>query len=158
MNGLLRAIFLIYFITHIPITLCVDLQVLFGQYYPASLIQLNDWYIATYNDHLIRTKPIWLQSFIWAELLVQTPFFFAATYGLIFKKNWIRIPSILYGAHVATTVIPILAETLVSTVNTDQEKLMLVGFYAPYFLIPFILAMYMSFVPKPFGDKKLKAI
>lgn len=156
MNGLLRWVFLIYFITHIPITLCVDLQVLFGQFYPPALTQLNDWYIATYNDVVIREKPIWLQSFIWCELLLQTPFFFIATYGLLFKKNWIRIPSILYGAHVATTVVPILAETLLNPVITNDQKLMLTGFYAPYLLIPLLLALYMSFNSKPFGDKQKK--
>jgi hypothetical protein len=154
MNSILRWVFLIYFITHIPITLCVDLQVLFGQYYPPALVSLNDWYIATYNDTVIRDKPIWLQSFIWCELLLQTPFFFLATYGLLFKKNWIRIPSILYGTHVATTVVPILAETLLGNHNTDEQKLMLTGFYAPYLLIPLALALYMSFNPKPFGDKQ----
>lgn len=154
MNNLLRWVFLIYFITHIPITLCVDLQVLFGQYYPSSLVQLNDWYIATYNDVIIRDKPMWLQSFIWCELLFQMPFFFVATYGLLMQKNWIRIPSILYGAHVATTVIPILAETLTSAQNTIEQKVMLTSFYAPYLLVPLLLALYMSFNPKPFGDKR----
>jgi hypothetical protein len=153
MNEVLRVVFLIYFITHIPITLCVDLQVLFGQYYPKQLVDLNDWYLAAYNDTLIRDKPLWLQSFIWAELFLQMPFFFAATYGLLFRKNWIRIPSILYGSHVATTVLPILVETLLGNKNSTQEKLTLFGFYAPYLFIPLLLALYMSFNSTPFSKK-----
>ena len=158
MNQLFRVILLFYFISHIPITLCVDLQVLFGEFYPDSLQNLNNWYIATYKDFVIRDKPLWLQSFIWCELFLQMPFFFVATYGLLFKKNFIRIPSIFYGVHVATTVVPILAETLLNDVNTFNEKLMLSGFYLPYLLIPLSLALYMAAVDTPFPDKKPKKI
>ena len=156
MNSLLRIIFLVYFVTHIPITLSLDLQVILGEYYPETFRNLASWYIATYNDQLLLLKPTWLKSFIWAELLFQTPFFFIATYGLLFKKNWIRIPSIIYGSHVATTVWAIIAEFAVSTTITDQEKLVLFSFYAPYFIIPTLLMVYMAVTPLPFpsSDKK----
>lgn len=153
MNPFLRVVFLVYFITHIPITLSLDLQVLFGEFYPASLQELATWYIATYNDQLIQNKPVWLKSFILAELLFQTPFFFVATYALLFKKNWIRIPSIIYGAHVATTVWAIIAEFAMSTTISDKEKTVLFGFYAPYFVIPALLMWYMAVTPEPFGAK-----
>jgi hypothetical protein len=156
MNSLLRAIFLIYFITHIPITLSLDLQVLFGEYYPESFQSLATWYVSTYNDQLILLKPVWLKSFIWAELLFQTPFFFVATYGLLFKKNWIRIPSIIYGAHVATTVWAIIAEFVASTTISEKEKMVLFSFYAPYFIIPALLMWYMAVTPVPFADERKK--
>lgn len=157
MNSLLRAVFLIYFITHIPITLSLDLQVLFGEFYPPAFQNLATWYINTYNDQLILTKPVWLKSFIWAELLFQTPFFFVATYALLFKKNWIRIPSIIYGAHVATTVWAILAEFIASESISEQQKLVLFSFYAPYFIIPALLMWYMAVTPVPFEVKKKSA-
>jgi hypothetical protein len=151
MNSFLRVIFLIYFITHIPITLSLDLQVILGEFYPDSLKALATWYVETYNDQLILLKPVWLKSFIWAELLFQTPFFFIATYGLLFKKNWIRIPSIIYGSHVATTVWAIIAEFLYDTTITQDQKMVLFGFYAPYFVIPALLMVYMAVTPQPFG-------
>ena len=154
MHPVLRAIFLVYFITHIPITLSLDLQVLFGEYYPENFQALASWYIATYNDQLILTKPMWLKSFIWAELLFQTPFFFVATYGLLYKRNWIRIPSIIYGAHVATTVWALIAEFAASDKISPKEKLVLYSFYAPYFVIPALLMLYMAVTPTPFENKK----
>lgn len=156
MNGLLRVIFLVYFITHIPITLLVDFQILFGAHYPENLRQVFSWYQDTYKDQLLIHQPDWLRSFIWAELIFQFPFFFVATYGLLFKKNWIRIPSILYGSHVATTVWAIIADLLGNNVNTTQEKYVLFGFYAPYFIIPALLAVYMAMNPKPFGSSEEK--
>eukprot|EP00598_Pedospumella_elongata_P000883 CAMPEP_0184973736 /NCGR_PEP_ID=MMETSP1098-20130426/5397_1 /TAXON_ID=89044 /ORGANISM="Spumella elongata, Strain CCAP 955/1" /LENGTH=157 /DNA_ID=CAMNT_0027496217 /DNA_START=30 /DNA_END=503 /DNA_ORIENTATION=- len=154
MNSLLRIVFLVYFITHIPITILVDLQILFGEHYPEPLQQLFAWYIRTYNDQLVVLKPAWLQSFIWAELFAQLPFFFVATYGLLFKRNWIRIPSIIYGAHVATTVWAILAEFYTIQTISVEEKFVLLGFYAPYLVIPLLLTFYMAVTPQPFGDKK----
>ncbi len=156
MNSFARIVFLIYFITHIPITLVLDLQVIFGQYYPPVLQALCQWYINTYNDNLIRTQPIWLKSFIWCEFFVQMPFFFYATYALLYKKNSIRIPAIVYGTHVATTVLPILSEFMFSNFNTVAERNMLFAFYLPYLIIPLWLALYMCFNEKPFGDKKNK--
>ena len=154
MHSVLRAVFLIYFLTHIPITICVDMQIILGQYYPAPLQQLFAWYLNTYNDQLCLSKPVWLQSFIYAELFFQLPFFFVASYGLIFKKNWIRIPSIVYGAHVATTVWAILAEFAFLKSVSPEQKLQLLGFYAPYFIVPALLTYYMAVNPTPFADKK----
>lgn len=152
MNNIIRSIFLIYFITHIPITISLDLQIILGQYYPESLQLLFSWYINTYNDQLLLTKPIWLKSFIWAELLLQTPFFFVAIYALLNKCNWIRIPSIIYGSHVATTVWPIIAEISSSKLTNSIEKLILYSFYIPYFIIPLWLMLYMSIYSKPFPE------
>ena len=71
MNEFARIVFLFYFITHIPITLIVDAQALFGTYYPASLQSLVSWYTTTLNDRLFIAKPVWFKSFIIAELLFQ---------------------------------------------------------------------------------------
>lgn len=100
--------------------------------------------------------PVWLKSFIIAELLLQFPFFLVAIYGLIHKKNWIRIPSIMYGTHVATTVLPIIAEILFSTLLSLEQKLILFGFYFPYFAIPAWLALYMAVNEVPFSQSKTK--
>ena len=156
MNQLLKITFLIYFITHIPITLCLDLQILLGQFYPDNLRSLFTWYVSVFNDRLLATRPIWLQSFIFAELVLQLPFFFAAVYGIAYEKKWIRIPAIIYGSHVATTVIPILAEVAFSTELTFHEKLVLCSVYLPYFLIPAALVWVFGISTDPFAQSKSK--
>ena len=103
MHTALRYTFLVYFVTHIPISLVLDFQGVLGEFYPASLRDLYKWYVGTFSDPLMAAPPVWLKAFIAAELLLQFPFFFAASYSLLFKKNWIRVPGIIYGTHVATT-------------------------------------------------------
>lgn len=156
MNKLIWWVFFIYFFTHIPITLLVDLQAIFDEQYPQPLRDLNSWYINTYNDRIMLTKPVWLKSFIYCELFFQIPIFFYAVFCLLKKSNKIRIPGILYGAHVSTTVIPILAELYFGAeshlISLDQ-KIVLSGFYFPYLLIPLWFAIYLSIYDKPFGEK-----
>lgn len=92
-----------------------------------------------------------------AEAFFQFPFFFVAIYGLLYKKQWIRIPSIVYGSHVVTTLLPIMF-TFYHADNSDGHinKLALFGFYMPYLLIPFLLTAYMCLNPDPFKENDTK--
>ena len=125
---------------------------MFGEYYPSVLQGLITWYTTKFKDPLVNQPPIWFQTFIYMECFFQLPIFFLAIYGLLKKYNWIRIPLIIYGTHVFTTVAPIMTE--LATVNTllAKEKLILLGIYFPYIFIPFLLVVYMVAIPKPFGD------
>lgn len=158
MNKILYHIYLFFFGSHIFATLCLDLQALpvLGNYYPKVLKDLLKYYVITFKDPLMSKQPPFLQSFIIAEAIFQLPFFFVFIYALIKKKNWIRIPSIFYGSHTATTVWAILYEFALSKEINNNTKSVLIGLYYPYFLIPLILAIHMSFTEKPFPEKTKK--
>jgi hypothetical protein len=57
----------------------------------------------------------------------------------------------IYGAHVATTVLPIAAHFIFDIDLPFVEKLPLLGFYMPYFAIPLMLTVHMAFTPNIFG-------
>eukprot|EP01035_Chromulina_nebulosa_P027923 gene27923-36785_t len=154
MNKLLYWTFQLYFITHIPITLCVDLQALLGSFYPPLLRDLYTWYVTTFQDELMANPPPWLKTFIFLELTFQLPFFFVAVYALYNKLTWIRIPSIVYGIHVATTVCPILTSILASESTSVHDKTLLCSFYLPYLLVPLILAIFMILNENPFSKSQ----
>jgi hypothetical protein len=153
MNEILRIVFLFYFITHIPISIVLDYQALLSEWYPQNLRDFYNWYATSFNDVLMSARPVWLQSFIFAELFFQGPFFFVAIYALLRKRAWIRIPGIIYGVHVATTVLPILAEIAFSKKNSLKEKRVLFCCYSPYFIIPALFASYLASHPIPFPPK-----
>ena len=139
-----------YFITHIPISISLDFQALFGDFYSQGFKDINTYYVKTYNDPLMATTPIWFKSFIACEVIFQLPFFFIASYALLYEQKWIRIPMIIYGTHVSTTLVPILAEFLFSKTNTTTEKAILFSFYLPYFIIPLLLAIVFGVYENPF--------
>ena len=73
---------------------------------------------------------------------------------MIYKKNMIRIPGIIYGTHVATTLIPILGEFLMDRRLHASERNVLLGFYLPYLIIPALFAIVLSVEAFPFPHKK----
>ena len=86
-QGGLRTAFLIFFISHIPITLFIDGQGALRNWYPTMLQDLVTWYAKIFGDVLMGNSPskdlIWFSSVICCELLFQLPFFFVATKVLI---------------------------------------------------------------------------
>ncbi|XP_075052855.1 sigma intracellular receptor 2 [Mixophyes fleayi] len=166
LTRLLEWIFFFYFFSHIPITLLVDLQaVLPASWYPQQLLDLMNWYTVNFKDHLMKDPPPWFMSFVYCEAIVQLPFFPVAAYAF-FKGGcrWIRIPAIVYSSHVATTVLPILAQLLygdfpkTSQLGTpnQQERLTLVSIYAPYLVIPLLILVTMLFNPRYCKEEKRK--
>ncbi|BFZ18702.1 hypothetical protein BsWGS_21741 [Bradybaena similaris] len=148
----LDVIFFIYFLTHIPIALFVDFQGLFpSEYYHQQLVALKEWYCKEFRDPMMMLAPAWYKSLIVCELF-QFPFFFVAAYGF-FKgaqnSKWLRLPCIIYGSHVATTLAPIIAHVLLHDFSNEKlpsprnfdERLFLLSIYSPYFLIPVALVL-----------------
>lgn len=132
---------ILFFVSHIPATMCVDGQALLGQYYPAPLKRMLAWYVDTYADPLMGDPQPWFVSIVLVEVLLQLPFFFVAAYAWIKRCEWIRTPVLIYAAHVATTLVPILG-TLINPPATSHiqptpsQRGALVAIYLPYLLVP----------------------
>ncbi|XP_078080869.1 sigma intracellular receptor 2 [Mustelus asterias] len=165
-SRMLHCIFCFYFVTHIPITLGIDLQALLPKdLYPSALQGLLKWYAAQFKDPMMMDPPAWFKAFILCEALLQLPFFPVAAYA--FYKGgclWIRTPAIVYSTHVATTLIAILAHILFNDFsqstnpgpNSMSERLSLLAIYTPYLLIPVLILLTMLFDKgyNPDGEKK----
>mmetsp|Transcript_3848 Transcript_3848/g.7212 ORF Transcript_3848/g.7212 Transcript_3848/m.7212 type:complete len:117 (-) Transcript_3848:396-746(-) len=89
LSGNTRLAFLIFFASHIPITLMVDGQAFFPRsWYPQALIDVVDWYAATFKDKLMSyPRETWFTSMISIEIFFQLPFFFVAVYTLLQQKQ-----------------------------------------------------------------------
>lgn len=86
----LDLIYLIYFATHIPVTLAIDFQIFYPPHWvPKVLSDALAFYIDTYKDPFMGspTTLYWFKSFICCELIVQLPFFFIACVGLVKGKK-----------------------------------------------------------------------
>ncbi|NWI12953.1 SGMR2 protein, partial [Crypturellus soui] len=152
---LLEWLFALYFLSHIPITVLIDLQPLLpGGLYPESLTELLQWYAVTFRDPMMLQPPEWFKSFIFCEAFLQLPFFPIAAYAFLKGGcKWIRTPAIIYSSHVATTLLAILAHILFhdfshsehSGPRTQRERLLLLSIYAPYLLIPLLMLFTMLF-------------
>jgi hypothetical protein len=151
LEGTTRLAFLFFFGSHIPATLCIDLQALFPEIFPQILQDLLQWYTRLFNDSLMRGPyDAWFQAIVCSELLLQLPFFFVAVKVLLNTDNycgrgWFRSACMVYGAHTSTTLIPIITCHCVNENATLLEKCMVISIYFPYLLFPLWL-VYIGFV------------
>jgi hypothetical protein len=81
-QGGLRIYFLIFFISHVPVSILIDGQGALASSYPRILTGVVRWYTTCFGDVLMRRAPsqetVWFTSLIFCELLFQLPFFFVA--------------------------------------------------------------------------------
>jgi len=160
LRGGTRLAFLCFFASHIPITLLVDGQaVLPESLYPSPVLDLVDWYAATFKDGLM-TRPFvpWFKAVVACEVLLQLPFFFFAVYALwtmkVDGRGTFRSLCLIYGSHTATTLVPILATIAADGSGaTTAEKAMLMGFYLPYLAFPLWLVFIAAGSEDVFGGK-----
>ena len=154
-NATFRAIVLVFFATHIPATILMDSQaILPPAVVPGFAKSLLRFHVRTNHDPLMEWQPVWFKSFILFELLFQLPFFFIGFKAFYERKNWIRIPGVVYGAHTATTLVPILAEILHSDSFPDEAARWKLFFISlPYLIVPASMAYVLGVDDKPFGAK-----
>uniref|UniRef100_A0A7S0SF29 EXPERA domain-containing protein n=1 Tax=Mantoniella antarctica TaxID=81844 RepID=A0A7S0SF29_9CHLO len=153
LNATFRAVVCVFFLTHIPATILMDSQAIL----PASMVpgfakELLAFHIDRHHDPLMAQQPVWFKSLILFEILFQLPFFFVGFYAFYMRRNWVRIPGIVYGVHTATTLLPILAEiTYSKAMPTKQARTVLFYIYLPYLIIPALIALLLALEEKPFG-------
>ncbi|KAI8360817.1 transmembrane protein 6/97 [Blakeslea trispora] len=133
----LDLIYFVYFSSHIFATIAIDSQAFLpAEWYPQALKDLLSFYIHTYKDPFMGNPAYWFKSFVACELVFQLPFFFYACTCLLKAP-----PTAISHAHVATTVLPLLVEVLFNVAHKldSVEKIVLCGFYGPYFALPCIM-------------------
>jgi len=153
-------VFFLYFLTHIPVTILFDSQIVADDLgiprdlYPEEVLNLTKQYVSQYKDPYFMDPPSWYKVFCFSEIVFQLPFFLVATIAFMLgSKSWIRIPTLIYSSHVATTVAPMLYSFYfddfkkVNRVGpeTEDERMTLMLFYTPYFVIPVLMMLTMVF-------------
>ena len=155
MNDTFRWIVVVFLATHIPATIMMDSQALVpAKFVPKFARSLLEFHVNANHDPLMEFQPVWFKSLIAFELVFQLPFFFVGCYAFYHKRNWIRLPGIVYGTHTATTLIPILADILHSgDIPSAAARAQLFFIYLPYLVIPAMIAVVLCANDQPFGAR-----
>jgi hypothetical protein len=140
LQGPTKSAMLVFFASHIPITIFLDAQALGTKFHPQSMVSLVEWYADSMKDDLMKTpSPLWFQCLVLCELCVQLPYFFFAVSQLLqpdYYNPWFPCLSILYGSHVLTTLIPIFTHVWLNYSITVVSRFYLSCIYAPYLIFP----------------------
>ncbi|KAG0277696.1 Transmembrane protein 97 [Linnemannia exigua] len=136
----------IYFVSHIPATMLMDIVPLYPSFLAPliqPLLEFQDYYVETFRDPFMGDRSlIWFNTFLHMEGLFQLPFFAFAAWALFHNKRSIALWICVYSAHVITTVIPILTtlnlskDTAFPFAVSEGQKLFLTCLYTPWVLFP----------------------
>jgi hypothetical protein len=91
---------------------------------PARLIDLVHWWGRTF-DPVLLARPTWWKATIWIDALFFGPFYAVALWAFIKRKNFIRIPSIIWASVMLTNVTIILSEEIAGPHATPQLPMVL---------------------------------
>ncbi|KAF2442925.1 hypothetical protein P171DRAFT_455854 [Karstenula rhodostoma CBS 690.94] len=106
-------VYLVFFLTHIPVMLAFDLT----SYYPVAvkpswMTDVRTWYVATYGDRFFYNAPPWFSTFTLLELLYHLPLSFWAIPALIRNDPRIPLALLVFALETSITTVTCLAEML----------------------------------------------
>lgn len=108
------------------------------------------WHVRTMNDVLFQPPEPWFKALTAVETLVQVPFCAVAPWALVRRERWMRPLLVAYGAHTATTAVPILGQLAMDGRLAPAERRRLLACYSPFLAIPAWLACQAAARPRLF--------
>jgi hypothetical protein len=104
---------------------------------PASMLALVHWWEESF-DPLLLARPAWYRATIWLDVLAFGPFYAVAIYAYARGRDWIRLPSIVWGAVMFTNVFIILFDELKGE-HATPHPFTVVAANAAWLLMPFVV-------------------
>lgn len=109
------------------------------------------WYAESF-DPLLFERLLSIRVMFGIDAFVFGTFYIVLVYAFIRRRNWIRMPALLYGAAMFySVVVYVLMEAFSEhAAQTNLPMVLLIG--APYTVMPLLL-MYRMWKPDPFGRR-----
>ena len=106
-------------------------------------------------DNLVTARPVFYKTYMWMEVFFFGPFYLIASIAILKKKDWIRIPCIIYASVMICKIIVLMAE---GTFGQWKSPCPLVYdlAHSVYLIIPALLIAHCWINDKPFSDNKEK--
>ncbi len=119
---------------------------------PQIFIDMVHWWEGHF-DPLLLARPVWYKTTIWIDVLLFGPFTLAAAYAFIRRRNWIRLPAIIYSSIMFTNVTIILSEEIWGPHAAANPAIPVLA-NAAWFIFPFIIIARMWKNDHPFTERR----
>lgn len=119
---------------------------------PAPAVNAIHWWGSTF-DPLQMARPAWWKMTIWIDDLFFGPFYIVAIYAYIRGKEWIRIPSLIYGSTLFTVVLIIMSEEVGGIHATPHLPIVFLA-NLPWLVFPIYIIYRMWRYPHPFTQEQ----
>jgi emopamil binding protein len=101
-------------------------------------------------DPLVLARPVWWRALIWIEVLLYGPFYAAAVYAFLLRRDWIRIPSIMWATAMLMSVSVVLSEETLGPLRSP-EPIAVWGANAAFIVFPLLVLGRMVPAERPFS-------
>lgn len=110
------------------------------------------WYAETF-DPLLLDRLLSIRVTFGIDAFVFGTFYLVLVYAFVRRRNWIRLPALLYGSAMLYSIaVYVLMEVFSEhAAQTNLPMVLLIG--APYTIIPLLL-VYRMWKPDPFGPNE----
>ncbi len=117
---------------------------------PAPMVDAIHWY-GQHIDPVLMARPVWWRMTIWIDTVFFGPLYVFAVYAFVRGREWIRIPSIIWGSMLMTNVTIILGEEWAGSHPTPHFPLVL-ALNLPWLVIPILVIYRMARNAHPFAE------
>jgi hypothetical protein len=117
---------------------------------PRIFVDLIHWWGRTF-DPVLLARPAWWRATIWIDSLAFGPFYALAIFAYIKGREWVRLPSIIWGSVLMTVVVVILFEEMLGEHRTPARAMVLFA-NAPWLLVPLAVLVRMARAEHPFTE------
>jgi hypothetical protein len=105
--------FVVFFaVNFVFVTYIIDLEAIVRPatvWPPAPLVEVIHWYGTNYDPLLMANPPFW-QATMWIDVVFFGPFYLFAIYAFAKRRNWIRVPALVWAGTMLANVTIILFE------------------------------------------------
>jgi len=100
-------------------------------------MDLMHWYGRNF-DPLLMARPLWFRMTLAYEALLFGPYYVAATVAFVQGKDWIRIPSLVWAASLATCATIAAAEEIAGP-HASPRLFVVLALYTPWIVVPLLV-------------------
>ena len=148
----LDKLFIVAFSVFAFTSLVLEQWIVWGVDLPAATDPLGRawrWYAETY-DPLLLDRLLSIRVMFGIDAFVFGTFYLVLVYAFVRRRNWIRMPALLYGAAMVYSVLvyDLMEAFSEHAAQTNLAMVLLIG--APYTVIPLLL-IWRMWEPEPFG-------
>lgn len=108
------------------------------------------WYAQTL-DPLLLDRLLSIRVMFGIDAFLFGPFYLVLFYAILRRRNWIRIPALLFSSAMFYSVVVYILMEVFSEHAADTDLVMVLLIGAPYTVAPLLLT-YRMWKPYPFGD------
>lgn len=114
---------------------------------PPWAVNMVHWWGEKFDPLLLARPPFWMVT-IWVDALYFGPFYAFAIYAYARGREWIRIPSIIYGSFLFVIICCIMSEEYFGIHKTKNVYVMTLA-NLPWAVFP-VLILFRNLRPHPF--------